>query len=481
MSQGENDLQHLTSTIAGKIGEGVKKTESFFSSACIYKVPEDLRKLKESAYTPRFIAIGPLHRNDKHLQTPLQLVKMSYTNYLLSRLTEGMEDLALAEQTKFTVLQNCLAEMKTSIDDAKQCYAEEVTLDEEMLLVDGCFILEFLYRYHSSKQPQETDPICGNSLIVTKVVTDLILLENQIPFFVLEKLFKLTVEKIQHHNWSITDYVKHSCDGWLSPIRKSDNSSSAKTWCSPSECVLRVIGCTTAAEEEEEEVVQSGNIDDRSRTSKYYHILHSLHDSYLPHDHQTKNETFRLTEMPSASELVYAGVKFVPDAGNDLFKFKFSEPKGLLWWCLRARFVIPPLVIYDQTESLLRNLIALEQCCPGVSRHVSSYATVMDMLVNTDKDVQVLEKAGVLTNWLGATKDATNLFNKLCKEVMLGRYFDDTRMKATEYSKRFWPKNMANVRRTYFDSPWTFIAFCVGFIAFVISLVEFVHNFAKKG
>ncbi|KAG5550504.1 hypothetical protein RHGRI_015469 [Rhododendron griersonianum] len=62
----ENDLQHLTSTIAGKIGDGVKKTESVFSLACIYRVPQELRKLKQSAYTPRLIAIGPLHRGDKH-------------------------------------------------------------------------------------------------------------------------------------------------------------------------------------------------------------------------------------------------------------------------------------------------------------------------------------------------------------------------------------------------------------------------------
>ncbi|KAI8556873.1 hypothetical protein RHMOL_Rhmol05G0289800 [Rhododendron molle] len=36
--------------------------------------------------------------------------------------------------------------MKLSVDDAKKCYAEEVTLDVEMMLVDGCFILELLYR-----------------------------------------------------------------------------------------------------------------------------------------------------------------------------------------------------------------------------------------------------------------------------------------------------------------------------------------------
>ncbi|KAG5550484.1 hypothetical protein RHGRI_015452 [Rhododendron griersonianum] len=93
MSQGENDYVkdlQLLSTVIGKIEEGTQKAESFFSSACIYRVPEDLRKVKEIAYTPRLIAIGPLHREDKHLQTPLQHVKMSYTNCLLARLVKGI-------------------------------------------------------------------------------------------------------------------------------------------------------------------------------------------------------------------------------------------------------------------------------------------------------------------------------------------------------------------------------------------------------
>ncbi|KAG5512678.1 hypothetical protein RHGRI_038964 [Rhododendron griersonianum] len=159
MSQGENDsekarLTDLTLTIGNKISEGAKKADSFFSSACIYRVPEELRKLKESAYTPRLIAIGPLHRKDKHLRTPMQHVKMSYTNYLLCRLTEGM-DAESAAQRKFMVLQDCLAEIKTSLDDAKKCYAEGVALDEEMMLVDGCFILEVLYKFYEKNIPKE--------------------------------------------------------------------------------------------------------------------------------------------------------------------------------------------------------------------------------------------------------------------------------------------------------------------------------------
>ncbi|KAG5512635.1 hypothetical protein RHGRI_038925 [Rhododendron griersonianum] len=154
MSQGEigsdeEALQRLTSTIVQKIGEGAQKTKSFFSSASIYRVPEELRKHKESAYTPCLISIGPLHQKDQHLQTPLQHVKMSYTNHLLSRLTAGIDDLESAEKTKFTVVEECLAELKTLVDDAKKCYAEEVTLDEEMMLIDGCFILELFYGYHT--------------------------------------------------------------------------------------------------------------------------------------------------------------------------------------------------------------------------------------------------------------------------------------------------------------------------------------------
>ncbi|KAG5512616.1 hypothetical protein RHGRI_038906 [Rhododendron griersonianum] len=60
----------------------------------------------------------------------------------------GMKGLELVEKKK-AVLQECVAEMKKLLDDAKKCYAEEVMLNEEMLLVDGCFILEFFYRSRS--------------------------------------------------------------------------------------------------------------------------------------------------------------------------------------------------------------------------------------------------------------------------------------------------------------------------------------------
>ncbi|KAI8556946.1 hypothetical protein RHMOL_Rhmol05G0296600 [Rhododendron molle] len=300
-------------------------------------------------------------------------------------------------------------------------------------------------------------------MTVCTVENDLVLLENQIPFFVLEKLFPLTVGQIldrHDKDWSLTDYVWGCYEKKLRPVGDSTNAK-----------LLWVFG------DKRRNSTRATN--EGVRSAEFYHILHNLHDRFLPREQEKPGE---VKHMPSASELYFAGVKFAPDAtGNNLFKFKFSETKGLFWMCRRGRFVIPPLEIYDDTELYLRNLIAFEQCCPGVPQNVTSYAFVMDLLVNSDEDVQVLENAKVMRNYLGAKKDATNLFNELCKETAIGEFvFAEACIKATRYSKSFWPKHVIHLRRTYFASPWTFIAFCVGFTAFVISLVEFVRSFLKK-
>lgn len=97
---------------------------------------------------------------------------------------------------------------------------------------------------------------------------------------------------------------------------------------------------------------------------------------------------------------------------------------------------IPTIGIHDNTEPFLRNFIAFEQCCPRVSQHFTSYAFLMDMLINSETDIQVLKDAKVINNYLGADEDISNLFNKLCKEVVLEEfYFTDTCSKASKYSE----------------------------------------------
>ncbi|XP_058215939.1 putative UPF0481 protein At3g02645 [Rhododendron vialii] len=340
------------------------------------------------------------------------------------------------------------------------------------------------------------DPIWHCNLTATTVKHDLVLLENQIPFFVLEKLFRLTVDRIQNSRplkFSLDHYVVHYFGSMMS--QEEDSTSSGGTTAptsrgSPGDSTVLRISLDDQMKSSEEDGVQTSHAQ-----RYYYHILHKLHEYYLPQkelnkphedylpQHQTKEKKpgeegrFEMI-MPCASELDYAAVKFEP-VRKDLFKVDFIDPKGPFWWCHMARFKIPMLEIYDETELFLRNLIAFEQCCPGVSlQYFTSYAYLMDMLINSENDVQVLEQAEVIFNYLGARADATKLFNNLCKEVGLGEFFFAAMCnKATAYSKGRWPKNLAYIRRTFFASPWTFIAFVVAFIAFGIQIVTFVQSF----
>ncbi|GFY82346.1 hypothetical protein Acr_02g0005860 [Actinidia rufa] len=362
-----------------------------------------------------------------------------------------------SEVGKFAVLEECVEEMKLSVKDAKKCYTEEVdNLNEEMLVVDSCFILELLYRYYLLTHPKEKTneesneitqempkenyrSVFDSNLMSITVQQDLLLLENQLPFFALEKLFHITLDKIPDRpsNHLLFDYViSYFSDMTMSLVGKS-TTSNATNCCLPGACVLSLSGSRMNSENE-----------GGATPKKYYHILHIVHDHYFPLD-PPKGEYHREL-MPSASYLDYARVKFVAGTGKDLFKL------------------------------FLRNLIAFEQCCPGVSCCVTSYAFLMDMLVRSAKDVEVLQMAGIIQNYMGADQDASNLFNKLCKEVVLEKFFFvETCNQAIKYSKRYWPATVAHVRRKYLATRWAFIAFCVAIIAFDMSITQFVHNFFK--
>ncbi|XP_058216066.1 UPF0481 protein At3g47200-like isoform X2 [Rhododendron vialii] len=504
MSQGCNDDKQapkiLTKTLGEKFNDGTGKIKSLYSFAHIYKVPEDLRKLNECAYVPRLIAIGPLHWKDKHLQKLMQDVKMDYANRLFLRLTEGIADSKIRDEKKDELIQECVEKMKkftikakkydaeeevTLVDMAKKCYAEELDVSDdemmEMMLVDGCFILELLYVYYhtnccqvhkdSSSIPQpinggkqpRADPICDSILTANIVRHDLMLLENQIPFFVLEHLFQLTVAKIPVDpttgcppKLSLEDYVRSYFSQFLS-LEGGQSSD---------HCILSVCDST---KETKQGKTESGKAND------YYHILHLIHRSYIPggEGEETEQNSKKHCElMLSASDLHYAGVKFVPT--TDLHKVKFIN-KGIgCWQCRTLAFQIPTIYISKTTESFLRNVIALEQCSPRVPRYFTSYAKLMDMFINSEQDVRVLKNDRVIYNYLSTDEDVRDLFNKLCKEVVLEDFhFDEDCREASMFNMRWQTRAVRYVNRLFVANPWPALAFLIGIAAFAITVYHF--------
>ncbi|KAK3008730.1 hypothetical protein RJ639_013168 [Escallonia herrerae] len=436
------------------------------SKASIYRVPQKLRKLKESAYTPRIVSIGPYHKHDERLKD-MEDQKKSYTSSLLSRVIEP-------GQTTDAAIKEITNKILDKAADARSCYAATHELDDgvrfaEMLLVDGCFILELLYRRKNADHPQNGDPILGNTLVFLDVRHDLLLLENQIPIFVLQTLCDFNLVQ----PYTLFDLIISFFGNMLNFELK----------------IRKVLMTETAA-----------------------HILGLLHDCYLPCDTAAleRQNTSQIIKH-SAIDLHRAGVDFKEGKGRDQIWVNFStycrfsflggtsrrgtsddipvfciyDPTKLRRCCYswffqlygRTSFEIPKLCIYDSTETFLRNLIAFEQCSPSIPRHITSYAFLMDTLINTKEDVEVLEKAGVLENHLGASEDATRLFNTICKEVVLGEFTLRKQWGDVEkYCKLKWPSHLAALRRDYFSSPWALISVIAALILFALTVLQAVYT-----
>ncbi|CAI9108383.1 OLC1v1007956C1 [Oldenlandia corymbosa var. corymbosa] len=88
---------------------------------------------------------------------------------------------------------------------------------------------------------------------------------------------------------------------------------------------------------------------------------------------------------PTVTELKAAGVKFQQGNGKCLLDVHFDSKNGVL--------KIPALTVNDSTETCLRNLIAFEQSGYHF-RYMSSYVILLDNLIDTHKDVDVLIQCG---------------------------------------------------------------------------------------
>ncbi|KAK9290389.1 hypothetical protein L1049_008558 [Liquidambar formosana] len=97
--------------------------------------------------------------------------------------------------------------------NGKKCrlrYAENIKFQPhqlaEIMLVDGCFILELFLR-SSFRDFTEEDPMFYNSWMVPTLWHDLALLENQIPFFILQDLYDIVVPLIPESSHQPTQSI----------------------------------------------------------------------------------------------------------------------------------------------------------------------------------------------------------------------------------------------------------------------------------
>ncbi|KAI3904752.1 hypothetical protein MKW92_027248 [Papaver armeniacum] len=353
------------------------------TNSCIYRVPKKLRRVKEEAYIPEIISIGPYHQG----------------NPILS----SMEDNKNVRQYYFEKLD------------------ERFTSDEfvKMMLIDGCFILELLHRAGDESGRNDNDPIFNTAWMLFSLQHDLILLENQIPFLVLRTIFSLTCRDIEQGEQTLMELVVRFFAAMLPTIQVVQQTRSNYVLTKPK------------------------------------HILDLFRNILLPSARQMevagRYPVWEFTHC--VTDLWEAGVDFKrKEKADGLLDIQFNGKEGI--------FEIPPFFFDESTDVLLRNLIAMEQSEGNSTRQITSYVLLLDILMNSEKDVKLLRHKKIIHSYLGDDEEMAVVINSLCKGLF----------KAKEFFH--WHKWRAVLKRDYFNTPWAVLSFSGAVSLLFLTLIQ---------
>ncbi|KAG6731007.1 hypothetical protein I3842_01G108900 [Carya illinoinensis] len=460
---------------------------------CMYKVHELLRDVNEKAYKPTLLAIGPYHHS-KVGQGFMEGHKLCHLRQMLER-TEGS-------------IETYIIALRELEERARNCYVECIsqTSDQfvEMMLLDGCFIIELFRKYEIYKETggQEYDPIFQKEWMLPRIARDLLIFENQLPFFVIAKLFDMSESNksrnlVEHINAKFEHLLGliHAtiCISILdTEIDHAEECQEAVVKFKKAEIFKHVFGLIgkvvipllvkmkkmRKAISYASTFQRSGSLVSITDKLTDLHGLKEIEDwTTIPLSTELLEarvefniaKKFQDSSIHSATELEEAGIKFKKAEESSFFSLKFNN--GLM--------EISPLSIQNGTETYLRNLIAYEQYCDrqNGSNYVYNYVRFMDHLINSPKDVKLLRQKGIISNCLGDDEIISTMVNKLGHYIsfstnIYARTFKNLNMHCKK-RRNIW---MAKLRRDYFNSPWALLSFLGAVLLLALAIAQTVFS-----
>ncbi|CAL5006785.1 unnamed protein product [Urochloa decumbens] len=419
-------------------------------------VPDLTRNVDEHEYNPHYISIGPYHWTRTTPNIGRDDDKLASLDTILSVARPG------------TTVEDYLRELARVEGDVRSFYAHSFDMTSaeflRMLLLDSCFLINRFGNIvpesgspiangnvqGGNQQESSTAPAArgANKQEVVAVVRDVLYLaENQIPFFVVEKIHNLTFS-----SGSRVPVVKAKA-GYISSILKKQKYSMATV----------VV--------DDPPLPEPGN------------LLHLLHMHFLKPTTVASSPTGQpqpVGRCRTATEYYINGVTFKCRAVS----ISTKEPHCILdivFDRATATLVLPRLNIDAETWRILRNLMALEQLNPTVGSHVTAYCVFMSQLACTPSDVELLSRRGAIVHLLGNNDEVARSFSDLCKGVVFDA--DDPNcnyLRATcqelDRCYRSRPRRwMALLWQKYFASPWPAVGVMVAAVVLLCTMVQAVY------
>ncbi|KAL0007597.1 hypothetical protein SO802_009099 [Lithocarpus litseifolius] len=305
----------------------------WWPECCIYRAPGRIRKINKEAYTPKLISIGPFHHGRKEVRDE-----------------DGEKELRDTEKLKVRKLKEfcdrtgkCQKEIARIIernqDKIRRCYSESFDINKEdfmkMVLLDSTFIIEILLRA-DDREKYKDDFILSNPMLNDNIRLDLILLENQLPFFILKEIYEKFYER--HSEKPIFQLACHYFGRYIKKKPEGEKMKKVKHFTD----LIRLSSCP-------DNLKFKKRAKNPCTATKLYEtgVVFKLHDQGLLDMHFQKSLSTKTSSCFNFSWLLKCLL--------GLTGFECLEHTQPL-------LKIPRFVIDDDTEVLLRNIMLLEQC-----------------------------------------------------------------------------------------------------------------------
>lgn len=148
---------------------------------------------------------------------------------------------------------------------------------------------------------------------------------------------------------------------------------------------------------------------------------------------------------------------------------------------------IPQVTIDKSSDTIFRNLIALEQTSVG-AHTVTSYVKLMSTLIRSPEDAKLLEQLDIIVN-SDDIDDISTFFKSLCSQVAFVDFcYTDMCNEVKNYRIPFWrwqrvkgylsmkyvewKVSIKDLKRDYFKNKWSLLAFLAALLVIVLGILQ---------
>ncbi|XP_060174612.1 UPF0481 protein At3g47200-like [Lycium barbarum] len=457
--------------ISGKEGDWLyslaKSREYIVSSQKpkMQKVPKLHRKVQSniSCYKPLVVSIGPFHHRKFRLQ-PMEnykkLLAVEFADQDSNKpTTEGASPWL---STNSVSIDELYRRVKNIMPNVRKCYAEDrikkYSYEEfaQMMFLDGCFILQYLRCIVTGNDKE----LKMKSHEIAFIRRDLFLLENQLPFEVLQVLMSCKFKNNEGMKM-IDTFISsaHNKRPQAQGCRFIQSIKDFVLYFFPTQKFVNCLGKICQGE--------GPSRPPQKKEKPPLHLLELLRTyRILPETtYHIDPETFskggcyltgELCSYRSAKELRKAGIHLRPGKSRHLSDVKFYSS----FHC-SSLLTLPPITVDDSTKSEFLNLVAYE-ACPDTPDDfvVTSYLCFMDSLIDHPEDVKELRKRRILRNFVGSDQEVADLFNEIARDLVPNpRAYVDVKEQIEKHCNNRGKVWIGEWKSTHFTNPWTIIAF----------------------